>query len=112
LKVTADDGCSVTGKVTISVFTPLRMPNAFSPNGDGRNDVFRIPPSVSIELVRFSVFDRWGQQVFGSGDASAAWDGRIGGGPAPAGSYVWVVEYTDAFTGGRHVENGVVLLIR
>lgn len=112
LKITADDGCSVTGKVTISVFTPLRMPNAFSPNGDGRNDVFRIPPSVSIQLVRISVYDRWGAAVFVTGSSSEGWDGKIGGKPAPAGPYVWVVEYRDPFTGKRLMENGIVILVR
>ena len=112
LGVTADDGCSVSGKVTIRVYTPLSMPDAFTPNGDGRNDVFRIPPSVSIQLSRFCVYDRWGQRVFATTDVSAGWDGTVAGRRLPAGTYVWVVEYADAVTGKRLVGSGTVILIR
>jgi gliding motility-associated-like protein len=40
------------------------MPNAFTPNGDGKNDVFRIPPGTSLQLKEFSIYDEWGTKVF------------------------------------------------
>jgi gliding motility-associated-like protein len=112
LTVADSDGCSAAGKVTIRVSTPLFMPNAFTPNNDGKNDVFRIPPSLSIELSRFSIFDRWGERVFGTTNAAEGWDGTIGGRQAPAGAYVWVIEYIDPFTGGGVTRTGTVILIR
>ncbi len=112
LRVTADDGCSASGKVTVRVYTPLAMPDAFTPNGDGRNDVFRIPPSLSIQLSRFCVYDRWGHQVFMAANPAAGWDGTAGGRAEPAGVYVWVVEYVDALTDKPVVANGTVILVR
>jgi gliding motility-associated-like protein len=112
LLVTSGNGCDVTGKVTIDVYTRLAMPGAFTPNGDGRNDVFRIPPSVSVQLRQFSVFDRHGQRVFVTANLSEGWDGTVGGKKASAGAYVWVVEYVDFVTGRDRVEEGTVVLVR
>jgi gliding motility-associated-like protein len=112
LLVSGSDGCNVSGKTTISVSTPLFMPNAYSPNGDGSNDIFRIPPSLGIVLARFSVFDRWGQQVFTTTNVAEGWNGLIRGNIAPVGVYVWVVEYTDSFTGARLAQHGTVMLVR
>lgn len=112
LAVTSGDGCTAAGKVTIKVYTPLSMPNAFTPNGDGRNDVFRLPPSVSIQLMRFAVFDRWGQRVFMTTDPSEGWNGVVDGKTAPAGAYVWMVEYADPFSGKQLVQKGTVMLVR
>jgi gliding motility-associated-like protein len=112
LTVADSDGCSAAGKVTIQVSTPLFMPNAFTPNNGGKNDVFRIPPSLSIELSRFSIFGRWGERVFATTNVAEGWDGTIGGRQAPAGAYVWVIEYIDPFTGAAINRTGTVILIR
>jgi gliding motility-associated-like protein len=98
--------------ITTGKCIPLVMPNAFTPNGDGNNDVFRIPPSVSIPLSRFTIFDRWGQQVFTTRDAGVGWNGTFGGRPAIAGVYVWVIETVDPPTGERSVYKGTVILVR
>ena len=52
------------------------MPSAFSPNGDGKNDLFRIPPEALIDLQEFSVFNRWGQIVFSTKNKAVGWDGK------------------------------------
>lgn len=66
------------------------LPNAFSPNGDGKNDVFRVlPASEGTPFVRLEVYDRWGQLVF-SGDNLVAWDGRTSEGkPLDEGAYTY-----------------------
>ena len=67
------------------------MPSAFTPNNDGVNDVFRIPPNVLLTLIDFSVYNRWGAKVFSTSNISAGWDGKVGGIRADAGTYVYTV---------------------
>ena len=112
LGLSSTNGCSTSGKVTIKVYTRLAMPGAFTPNRDGHNDVFRIPTSVSVQLINFTVYNRWGQRVFMTADPSQGWDGTMDGKQAPAGPYVWVVEYVNGFTGERQTAHGVVVLVR
>ncbi|OQP60611.1 hypothetical protein A3860_32880 [Niastella vici] len=110
--VSTDANCTASGKVTISVFKTLKMPDAFTPNGDGKNDVFRIPPSRPVKLNAFAVYDRWGMRVFYTSNNAAGWDGRFGGQPQPLGTYVWIIEYEDLLTGKPTQAQGTVILIR
>lgn len=83
-------GCSDTAVVTIEIedaFT-FYVPNAFTPNGDGTNDVFG--PEVFGQLeYKFLIFDRWGQLMFESTDPSEKWDGTFNGKEVPMDVYVW-----------------------
>jgi gliding motility-associated-like protein len=88
------------------------MPSAFTPNGDGRNDLFRVPPSLSIKITAFAVYDRWGARVFYTTDSGAGWDGTLGGQPQPSGTYVWMIEYSDLLTHKTAQGKGTVVLIR
>ena len=112
LNVTDEDGCAASVKTTIHVFTPLAMPGAFSPNGDGKNDVFRIPPSLNIKLLGFSIYNRWGQRMFFTANSEEGWNGMINGSPQPVGAYVWEIEYEDPFTNKVTSANGCVILVR
>ncbi len=97
--VTATDerGCSATDSVSITVDNPRRLyaPNAFSPNGDGINDRFAVFTGFGAEeIVRFEVFDRWGNQLYGVSNVPAdadfkGWDGMSNGQIVPMGTYVW-----------------------
>jgi len=117
LMVEANGGCGDTAKILVDVFTPLALPNAFTPNGDGRNDRFYVLGGpVNSVVETFDVFNRWGQPVFRAhdvapGDAAAGWDGRVNGSPAPPGTYVYVVVMRFA-TGTRQMFKGTVELIR
>jgi hypothetical protein len=64
IKVSNNDGCSVTKSVHIKIYKKLAMPNAFTPINDGKNDIFRIPQDVTFALREFAVFDRWGKKYF------------------------------------------------
>jgi gliding motility-associated-like protein len=110
--VTTDANCTAVGKVTIGVFKTLRMPGAFTPNGDGKNDLFRIPPSLAVKISAFAVYDRWGSRVFYTTNSTAGWDGTLGSQPQPMGTYVWMIEYQDLITGQPAQARGTVILIR
>lgn len=64
------------------------MPNAFTPNGDGVNDVFRVKDGYqSIVQFHAAVFDRWGKKLYEWSDPAGGWDGRSGGHDVPDGAY-------------------------
>ncbi len=106
------DGCTSTATIDIKVYRALKMPNAFTPNGDGRNDLFRVPPLLQITVIRFSVYDRLGARVFYTSNSSEGWDGGFNGRHQPAGAYVWELEYIDLLTGKPAAASGTVMLIR
>ena len=119
LYATSADGCvdSVSVAVTVQATRDLYAPNAFSPNGDGVNERFRLyPDRGAAELLEFRVFDRWGGQVYEALDADpqnqfVGWDGRSREQPAGPGVYVWMarIRYLD----GLVVDyGGDVLLLR
>jgi len=110
--ITTDANCTAVGKVTIGVFKTLKMPGAFTPNGDGKNDLFRIPPSLVAKISAFAVYDRWGARVFYTTNSTAGWDGTLGGQPQPMGTYVWMIEYEDLITRQPAQARGTVILIR
>ncbi|GAB2790960.1 hypothetical protein GCM10027275_39850 [Rhabdobacter roseus] len=92
---------------------PPVAPEAFTPNGDGHNDLFRIISRRAIDL-RWMVYDRWGNVIFVGNGQEAGWDGYYQGVLCPPGAYPWKANYRplgktqDAFSEKR----GVVWLIR
>ena len=89
----------------------LEIPNVFTPNGDGTNDFFGPIFSGTIEVTSFSVYNRWGQEVYNNETPETGWDGMFKEKPAPADVYVYVVQYTDV-TGEVITEKGDVTLLR
>jgi len=87
------------------------MPNAFTPNSDGQDDLFRIKYPGIVKSVQMVVFNRWGQKVFENADPYKGWDGNANGQAQPMGSYVWMISYTDIL-GNKKAISGTVLLIR
>lgn len=107
-EVTATGRClDVAGAVLITADTctsTLTMPNVFTPNGDGENDVF-LPIVVGDPTVfEMEIRNRWGQVVFSSKSVNTGWDGRIQGNTAPDGTYYWTVNYTDRLNNGSTKE--------
>jgi gliding motility-associated-like protein len=89
-------------------------PNAFSPNGDGYNDVF-VPAVnvVDIETYDFTVFDRWGGPIWQQeGPFTAGWDGTSNSGPVPNGVYGYRVYMIDAITKEPKEHFGHVTVVR
>ncbi|HZE86514.1 MAG TPA: gliding motility-associated C-terminal domain-containing protein [Puia sp.] len=110
LTTTTANGCSTTATAVVKVYRALSMPNAFTPNGDGVNDVFRIPPGITMQLKEFAVYDRWGNRIFLSRNIGQGWDGTVAGRPAEAGVYVYTVTGTDIK--GPVTAKGTVVLVR
>jgi len=70
----------------------LWFPTAFTPNGDGTNDLFR-PKGISILKYHLVIYNRWGQLLFQSDDLENGWDGSVGNKPCPAGTYTFIATY-------------------
>lgn len=87
------------------------VPTAFTPNGDGQNDVFRAKVHDDVHDYRLDVFTRWGQTVFSTNNPEAFWDGGFRGSPLPAATYIWILLYTDSKQQARK-QTGTVMLIR
>ncbi len=98
--------------VTVEPYTVLLLPTAFSPNGDGVNDVFRIVRYLNIQtLEEFAVYDRWGQKMFGTEDITQGWDGTYNGRKQQMGVYSWIIK-GKTYDGEDIVRSGNVTLMR
>jgi gliding motility-associated-like protein len=114
LIVSSANGCSDTITQIISVPNScyIAIPNAFTPNGDGLNDyLYPLNAWKATDLI-FKVYNRYGQLIWQTTDWTRKWDGSAGGNKLQAGSYVWMLQYTDEETGKRVVKKGTTLLIR
>jgi gliding motility-associated-like protein len=107
-------GCSDTAHVniTITYTDTVLIPTAFTPNGDGHNDVFRITNIKDSKLVEFNIYNRWGQVVYSNNwDITKGWDGNYNGMPLDMGVYHFQVII--ARPGGENIMyKGDVTLIR
>jgi gliding motility-associated-like protein len=107
-------GCLNFDTITINIFNNctdfIVVPNAFTPNNDGMNDELKVLKARDIE--RFSVYDRWGAEIFNSTSLSRGWDGTYNGKPMEPGVYVYYVIATCPNDGTQVVKTGNVTLIR
>ncbi len=111
--VTDAIGCVDDDDVFIKVYKGPNyyLPNTFTPNGDGLNDVFRPIPVGMRSTEYFRIFNRYGTVMFETRRWMYGWDGTIKGKPAEGGTYVWMIKGTDE--NGRVVEmKGTVILVR
>jgi gliding motility-associated-like protein len=88
------------------------LPNAFSPNGDGRNDVFKITTTAGIELKQFSVFDRWGNEVWKTYNFRDTWDGSYDGEYEDMNTFFYVFKYKCLTDGNIYMKKGDIMLVR
>jgi gliding motility-associated-like protein len=84
-------GCKSTDVVHFEVLEPLKIPNVFTPNGDGINDLWTINELIKYPDVKVSVFTRNGAQVYSSDGYSQPWDGTFNGTILPVGTYYYIV---------------------
>jgi gliding motility-associated-like protein len=114
VQVVDEKGCigADSSQVTVKdCEAKIWFPNAFTPNGDGLNDVFRLKFPGQAADYHLEIFNRWGQRVFESKDPMAGWDGGMSGQEQPVGTYVWMVRWSSQ-DGLAHQKQGTVVLIR
>jgi gliding motility-associated-like protein len=110
LQVTNTEGCTNTGVAIVKVYKPLLMPTAFTPNNDGLNDVYRIPPNVLLDLGDFSIYNRWGNRIFSTKNITKGWDGKIDGKPTNSGVFIYIISGN---SGGKQIFlKGTFVLMR
>lgn len=106
------DSCTYSMQV-IDIPHDVWLPSAFSPNGDGRNDLFHIlTDNPNIVLVDLSVYDRWGERVFSTHDKTQGWDGTYHGQFAEVNVYYWTVKYKVLGSDEVFSKKGDVTLVR
>lgn len=112
LTYTFGDCVSPTTFVTVHVIDAIRVvaPTAFSPNGDGRNDIFKPKGFGVASYDIFTIMDRWGNVVFSTRNIEEGWNGTYRGKKVEAGGYVWMLRGTDIL--GQPVQKkGAVLVV-
>lgn len=102
------DGCRASDPVLVKVLKTPRIPNAFSPNGDGINDKWVIEYLESYPGATVEIFNRYGQLIYRSEGYGKPWDGTYNGQPLPVATYYWIINPKN----GRKQMNGSVTIIR
>jgi len=101
---------TITKIVSVESEFSLHIPNAFTPNGDGKNEIFYVY-GEGIMNIEIRVFDRWGKLVFFSNNIDNGWDGKSGDDLRKEGTYVYKINAFDKF-GKSHEFMGEINLIR
>lgn len=110
---TTPGGCSGVDTVKVQTFVgpEVYIPNAFTPNGDGLNDVLR-PVLVGVRNFNyFRIYNRYGQMIFNTTSQGEGWDGRYKGKLQPMGTYVWMIDAID-YKGNRIFKQGTVIIFQ
>jgi gliding motility-associated-like protein len=113
LIITYNGSCQVSDTVNVIVASQhiIYIPNSFSPNGDGANDLFLVFPRGAVNYLSLTIFDRWGEKVFDTQDQNHGWDGRFRGELQEPGIYTYLVKITfgDNYS---TIHKGSITLIR
>ncbi|MGB1243161.1 MAG: gliding motility-associated C-terminal domain-containing protein, partial [Chitinophagales bacterium] len=106
--------CADTASATVVVsereVIRLAVENAFSPNGDGINDEFRVFINAPMEEYHLMIFNRWGEKVFESQDPEEAWNGTHNDELQPIGVYAYVIRYQFAGQNTKQLSQNVTII--
>ncbi len=100
--------CDTTEKIIPDIY----IPNSFTPNGDGKNDVFKVVSLYEFSEFKLSIYNRWQGLLFDSDDINIGWDGTYKGKPVPLGVYVYQLTATIKDTGEQRKITGRVTVVR
>ncbi|HLV41408.1 MAG TPA: PKD domain-containing protein [Brumimicrobium sp.] len=110
LSVEDEHGCLDTATNAVNIFLPPNVPSAFSPNGDGNNDLLYVYGGP-YKTLEFKVYNNWGEVIFTTNDATIGWDGTYKGVEQPVGVYIWTVKATTS-NNEKHELSGDTSLIK
>lgn len=111
LTVTNNEGCKASRIKVADTDSRLDLPNAFSPNNDGKNDVLGLVYKLILELEEYKIYNRWGQVVFDAGNnLNATWDGKFNGVEQEVGVYVAYVKARGKYNKFYNFKKNVTLL--
>jgi gliding motility-associated-like protein len=112
LTATSTVGCGTsTASALVKVYKDIYIPSAFTPNGDGTNDRFKVFAADGYKLIKFLVYNRWGQPVFSARETSEGWDGKMNNQQQPADTYVYYLEIESSQL-KKIVKKGTITLVR
>ncbi|MDR2962900.1 MAG: gliding motility-associated C-terminal domain-containing protein [Bacteroidales bacterium] len=97
-------------KFLIVVETKAALPQAFTPNGDGNNDIAFVRGWGIKEFLELRIYNRWGQLIFESNDLNHGWDGRYNGKDQPMETYSYTIRYIDSKNENQFVKGYITLL--
>jgi gliding motility-associated-like protein len=106
-------GCTDSLSEYVKILPEFRfwIPNAFTPDNNDRNDVFK-PSIYGVTLYTFEIFNRWGQRIFATKDKEEGWNGLYKGLESPQGIYVWKISFKSLVTEKTETHLGHLTLIR
>jgi gliding motility-associated-like protein len=109
LTVVSELGCgTATDIMHVFVYKDIFVPNAFTPNRDGKNDSWNIPALNAVSNFEIRVFNRYGQLVFHTRNNNTGWNGKFNGTDQPIGTYVYLINIDN----GKRILKGPLMLIR
>jgi gliding motility-associated-like protein len=112
LRIVTTEGVSYSNIFSVLLETEFEIPNAFSPNGDGLNDVFRPTSTRFLSSYKMTIFSQWGTVIFETTDSNKGWNGETESGVlAPTGVYAFQINYFSSI-GRPTVKQGIVTLIK
>ena len=110
VKIKDRNGCENTINKTVTVIADIEIDEAFSPNGDGINDVIGPVYKGNVIILSYKIYNRWGQTIYEGSGSDAKWDGKFNGVLQPQGSYVYTIQYN--FDGKITSKTGGLTLIK
>jgi gliding motility-associated-like protein len=116
VQVVGLNGCTAEDSIEVKVNKQgpegrFLLPNAFTPNSDGKNDCFGVSSWPQVTELKFQIYNRWGNLVFQTKDPSTCWDGTHKGTSQSAETFVYQISAKTACA-GNIIRKGTVVLIR
>ena len=109
-----NNGCIASDTIEMKKCSEIWVPNVFTPNGDGTNEIFK-PVTTEIQKLTMYIYNRWGEMIFETSDVNGGWDGKLHGNDVPTGVYFWLIRYNENRSSALNIEKeikGSVTLLR